>query len=50
MSYTVFSVEFPSVDGRHTLSGTVYRPDGEIKGIFHIVHLLSDMKKEAAVP
>ena len=48
MSYTVSSVEFPSVDGRHTLSGTVYRPDGEIKGIFHIVHGMTEYIKRYA--
>ena len=28
----------PSTDGVHTLSGVVYIPDGEIKGLFQVVH------------
>lgn len=48
MSYTVSSVEFPSCDGKHTLAGTVYRPDGEIKGIFHIVHGMTEYIKRYA--
>lgn len=32
----------PSADGIHTLSGVVYIPDGEIKGLFHAVHGMTD--------
>ena len=32
----------PSSDGIHKLSGTVYLPDGEIKGLFHVVHGMTE--------
>jgi alpha-beta hydrolase superfamily lysophospholipase len=32
----------PSSDGIHTLSGVVYIPDGEIKGLFQAVHGMTD--------
>lgn len=35
-----FSV--PSSDGIHKLSGVVYLPDGEIKGLFHVVHGMTE--------
>ena len=38
MSYEIKSIEVPSTDNIHTLKGFLYIPDGEIKGIFHIVH------------
>ena len=36
----VFSV--PSSDGIHTLSGVVYLPEGEAKGLFHAVHGMTE--------
>ncbi len=32
----------PSSDGKHTLSGVVYLPDGEAKGYLHIVHGMTE--------
>ena len=54
------SISFPSSDGIHTLSGVLYRPEGEIKGIFHALHgmneytvryeaLLEEMAREAPI-
>ena len=36
----IFSV--PSSDGLHNLSGVVYLPSGEIKGMLHVVHGMTD--------
>ena len=36
----VFNV--PSSDGVHTLAGVVYLPDGEPKGLFHVVHGMTE--------
>lgn len=38
MSYTVNSFTHPSSDGKHTLTGVVYCPDGEARGYFQVVH------------
>lgn len=38
MSYEIKSIEIGSTDNIHTLKGLIYIPEGEIKGIFHIVH------------
>ena len=32
----------PSSDGIHTLSGAVYLPEGEKKGLFHVVHGMTE--------
>ena len=32
----------PSSDGVHTLAGVVYLPDGEPKGLLHIVHGMTE--------
>lgn len=32
----------PSSDGVHNLSGVVYLPDGEAKGLFHVVHGMTE--------
>ena len=32
----------PSSDGLHNLSGVVYLPSGEIKGLFHVVHGMTE--------
>ena len=34
--------EVPSSDGIHNLSGVVYLPDGEIKGLFQVVHGMTE--------
>ena len=36
----IFSV--PSSDGIHNLSGVVYLPDGEVKGLFQVVHGMTE--------
>lgn len=36
--FEVKSIEVPSTDNIHTLKGVLYIPEGEIKGIFHLVH------------
>lgn len=38
MSFTLKEIKVPSSDNIHILSGIMYIPDGEIKGILHIVH------------
>ena len=38
MPFTLKTFETPSTDHIHTLKGVLYIPDGEIKGIFHLVH------------
>ena len=38
MTYEIKSIEVASTDNIHTLKGLVYIPEGEIKGIFHLVH------------
>lgn len=42
MKIEIFDKNVPSTDGKHTLRGTVYKPEGEIKGLFHIVHGMCD--------
>ena len=32
----------PSNDGVHNLSGVVYLPSGEVKGLFHVVHGMTE--------
>ena len=41
---SVIKKEFyaPSSDGKHTLSGVVYLPEGEKKGLFHVVHGMTE--------
>ena len=36
----IFSV--PSCDGVHDLAGVVYLPDGEARGLFHVVHGMTE--------
>ncbi len=38
MSFTKKEIFVPSSDGLHTLNGIAYIPQGEIKGVFHLVH------------
>ena len=42
MSYTAKVIKTPSSDGKHTLVGRVYIPDGEIKGFFQVVHGMAE--------
>ena len=42
MSYTIKVIKTPSSDGKHTLVGRVYIPDGEIKGYFQVVHGMAE--------
>ena len=42
MSFTKREMKVKSTDGIHTLSGVIYVPDGEIKGIFHLVHGMTE--------
>lgn len=32
----------PSTDGEHSLAGVVYLPDGEVQGLFHVVHGMTE--------
>ncbi len=38
MNVTVKSLRVASCDGVHSLAGTLYIPDGEIKGFVHVLH------------
>lgn len=38
MSIQIVARTFPSTDGIHTLTGKVFVPEGDIKGLFHVVH------------
>jgi alpha-beta hydrolase superfamily lysophospholipase len=42
MGYTVEKFGVRSSDGIHTLAGVVYLPEGEAKGIYHIVHGMTE--------
>lgn len=42
MTYTKKDIKAPSSDGIHTLKGYIYIPDGEPKGILHIVHGMTE--------
>lgn len=42
MNFTVTEFNVPSTDGIHTLSGVMYVPNGEIKGLFHLVHGMTE--------
>ncbi len=42
MAVERYIVEIPSVDGTHTLKIRVYKPDGEIKALFHVVHGMTE--------
>ncbi len=42
MSYKVQHFNVLSSDGIHTLKGKLYIPDGEIKGLFHLVHGMTE--------
>ncbi len=42
MAVEVKEREFPSTDGIHTLKGKMYIPEGQPKGIFHLVHGMTE--------
>ena len=42
MSYEIKKVGTLSSDGIHELSGVMYVPSGEIKGLFHIIHGMTE--------
>lgn len=42
MSFEVKTLSVPSSDNIHTLYGKIYIPNGEIKGLFHVVHGMTE--------
>ncbi len=42
MEYTVKNFKVPSCDGIHELSAVAYVPSGEVKGIFHVAHGMTE--------
>ena len=42
MEFERFEKKVTSSDGKNTLVGTVYVPNGEIKGLFHLVHGMTE--------
>ena len=42
MSITIKKISVPSSDGIHELKGVLYIPESEIKGIYHIVHGMTE--------
>lgn len=42
MAYEIRALSVPSTDNIHTLQGKIFIPDGEIKGLFHIVHGMTE--------
>ncbi|MDO4608103.1 MAG: alpha/beta fold hydrolase [Clostridia bacterium] len=42
MTFTIVKKTVPSTDGKNTLHGIMYVPDGEIRGIFHLVHGMTE--------
>lgn len=42
MPLNIKNKEVMSSDGKHMLKGKVYIPDGEIKGLFHLVHGMTE--------
>ncbi len=42
MSYEIKSISVKSTDNIHTLQGKIFIPEGEIKGIFHLVHGMTE--------
>ena len=42
MEFERFEKKVPSSDGKNTLVGTVYVPKGKIKGLFHLVHGMTE--------
>lgn len=42
MSFEIKEISVNSTDNIHTLIGRIYIPEGEVKGIFHIVHGMTE--------
>ncbi len=42
MSFEIKALEVKSTDNIHTLRGKIYIPKGEIKGLFHLVHGMTE--------
>lgn len=42
MQITTYIKKVPSSDGTHELYGRVYLPQGEVKGLFHVVHGMTE--------
>ena len=42
MTYEIKALSVPSTDNIHTLQGKIFIPNGEIKGLFHIVHGMTE--------
>ncbi len=42
MSFEIKEITLGSTDNIHTLVGRIYIPEGEIKGLFHIVHGMTE--------
>ncbi len=42
MTFTVIDKKTPSTDGKNTLSGVMYVPNGQPLGIFHLVHGMTE--------
>ena len=42
MAFEIKHLKVTSSDGNHDLAGVLYIPDGEIKGIYHIVHGMTE--------
>lgn len=42
MSVEVQFTEVPSSDGIHTLKGVIYRPEGNARGLLHVVHGMTE--------
>lgn len=42
MDITTYIKKVPSSDGTHQLYGRVYLPEGEVKGLFHVVHGMTE--------
>ena len=42
MSIQYEEMRVPSSDGIHTLAGRVYRPEGRVRGLFHVVHGMTE--------
>ncbi len=42
MEYEIKALSIPSTDNIHTLEGKIFIPKGEIKGLFHLVHGMTE--------
>lgn len=42
MSFEIKTLEVKSTDNIHTLRGKIFIPNGEIKGLFHLVHGMTE--------